>query len=597
MGYWEERAVQNAEKLDRYAQNQARLATRWFQRAMREMDSRITEFTRNYGEQEGVSLQRAKILLNDPALLDDTLEDYYRMVEASAEFPGAAHNLAKLAAARRISREEFLKLQLEMIQQELFQKVQGLTLETLARAFDEGYVRECFDWQRYQGAGGAVTRLSINQLIAAVSVNWSGKNYSQRLWSQRRSLARRVDRIITTGLAAGRSQKEMRRELEREMNAGSYEARRLIRTECAYVTGQAALKSYRENGTERYKFLAVLDLSTSEVCRALDGKVFPVEDARPGVNFPPLHPHCRSRTVPDCPDKAADQGNTRAARNPDGTVSRVPAGMDYPEWYKRYVTGTPDGELREACLEHIGRDSGQYGKYRAVLGRSCPPSLEEFQKLKYTRPEEWAELKASFRRASAATRARQIHEFVHGRGGREEFQADLDFIQSKDFAQKFKGISGGWLADRRVCNAAREVLIQNDGKGTESVILLDAKSGKIKNNQQIGYFGGKIKIPVQDVTDGCLILVHNHPNNTSFSVEDIISLNDTPEIRTILAVAHNGTVFSLSIGNGKRVASSQNGRYNDIKFEWQRTFRENNQDIHKTNQAISKKYGWDYEVK
>ncbi|HAR6195904.1 TPA: phage head morphogenesis protein, partial [Staphylococcus pseudintermedius] len=33
-------------------------------------------------------------------------------------------------------------------------------------------------------------------------------------------------------------------------------------------------------------------------CRHYDKKVFKVKDMVPGVNAPPMHPHCRSTTVP-----------------------------------------------------------------------------------------------------------------------------------------------------------------------------------------------------------------------------------------------------------------------------------------------------------
>nr|WP_225973858.1 minor capsid protein [Staphylococcus epidermidis] len=47
-----------------------------------------------------------------------------------------------------------------------------------------------------------------------------------------------------------------------------------------------------------YKYVAKKDKKTSKICHSLNGKVFKVKDMIPGVNAPPMHPWCRSTTVP-----------------------------------------------------------------------------------------------------------------------------------------------------------------------------------------------------------------------------------------------------------------------------------------------------------
>ena len=49
-----------------------------------------------------------------------------------------------------------------------------------------------------------------------------------------------------------------------------------------------------------------------------------------------------------------------------------------------------------------------------------------------------------------------------------------------------------------------------------------------------------------------LILYHNHPGGNSFSQSDISVLLTNPEIKEMVAVGHNGRVYSLRIGKGKR---------------------------------------------
>ncbi len=46
------------------------------------------------------------------------------------------------------------------------------------------------------------------------------------------------------------------------------------------------------------KYVAKIDSKTSKLCHSLNGKIFKVKDMIPGVNAPPMHPWCRSTTVP-----------------------------------------------------------------------------------------------------------------------------------------------------------------------------------------------------------------------------------------------------------------------------------------------------------
>ncbi|HBI0817491.1 TPA: minor capsid protein [Staphylococcus aureus] len=56
------------------------------------------------------------------------------------------------------------------------------------------------------------------------------------------------------------------------------------------------LKELGEDG--EYKYVAKIDSETSKLCHSLNGKIFKVKDMIPGVNAPPMHPWCRSTTVP-----------------------------------------------------------------------------------------------------------------------------------------------------------------------------------------------------------------------------------------------------------------------------------------------------------
>ena len=106
----------------------------------------------------------------------------------------------------------------------------------------------------------------------------------------------------------------------------------------AHVVEEARMDSYKASNVERFQFLATLDDRTSEQCAEMDLQIFDVKDAEVGVNVPPLHPSCRSITVPyiDRESYGLPEG-TRAARDRYGRNIEVPASMSYKEWKAKYL--------------------------------------------------------------------------------------------------------------------------------------------------------------------------------------------------------------------------------------------------------------------
>ena len=82
---------------------------------------------------------------------------------------------------------------------------------------------------------------------------------------------------------------------ERFSKVSKADIRRLVYTEGTYVANMAMMAPFEESGLyDEYEYVAVIDGSTSDVCRGLDGQKYKIADKMPGINFPPMHPRCRS---------------------------------------------------------------------------------------------------------------------------------------------------------------------------------------------------------------------------------------------------------------------------------------------------------------
>ena len=153
---------------------------------------------------------------------------------------------------------------------------------------------------------------------------WSGKNYSQALWENTDKLATLAKRELTMGFMNGSSVQKMAKEINDVMGKGRYAAERLVRTESSYFSNQGELASYREMGIQEYTFLG----GGCEICMELNGQSFPLDEAEPGLNLPPIHPNCK------CTIKA--KAKIDLFKDREG-VNPLESNPKFEEWKKKYV--------------------------------------------------------------------------------------------------------------------------------------------------------------------------------------------------------------------------------------------------------------------
>lgn len=245
---------------------------------------------------------------------------------AKLNAPAYGYRISRLQAARKAINTELDKLAV---------REEQVGMQRLVKAYDESYYKTMYD-ALPNVTGASVTPLSQDVIDQALQNRWKGENYSSRVWKNRDVLAKEARRSIDSGVASGKSIQQMTMELSDLMDVGAYAAARLIRTEVNRMHNDAALKSYRAMGIKEYTYLATLDARTCAVCGALDLKVFRVDEAKTGVNLPPMHPNDRCTIAPKIPRVVND--GSRTARNPEtGRNYKVPADMTYEQWREEIV--------------------------------------------------------------------------------------------------------------------------------------------------------------------------------------------------------------------------------------------------------------------
>jgi len=408
--YWEKRALERLLRIELIGDDYAGRIYRLYKNAFNELNGELSSLFDRYAEQGGLTPIEAAQYLREPVTRAQS--DALMKLIDSVEDPDAKRKLlARANSSQYAARMKRIQAMQESIRAECAKVAEqeiSAHQEAARRIGTESYYRTVFDFQ--QGAGAAIpfAGITIDEIDAVLARKWTGESYSARVWDNTSAMAQKLGEIVRTNVATGRPWERCVGELQEYMatpgQGGAYAAERLLRTETMHVYNEISAGASSSMGAKRYRFIAVLDLKTSELCRAHDGlkdpdtgKFYTYANRKPGVNFPPLHPWCRSTEAPYI-NADTLKGLTRPAKDPvTGKIVQVPATMTYEKWHKKYVEGKPEAELAEKMIKNTAGDRSQWEQYRGVLGKEAPKDLAAFQRMKYTDPAEWNGLKRSYR--------------------------------------------------------------------------------------------------------------------------------------------------------------------------------------------------------
>ena len=294
--YWAERARKDKLKVINTGEKGIDNLKRLLLLNLKDVEKQIKDFYDTYGDNPAEELsnknwQRYKKRLRDLAKANPQDKTLQKL---------AKQNIPKY----KIDRLRALELDLQM---QLTEATNGQAKGIYSTLEDVSKVSQASLASRMDKTLGLTfNAISSNKMKQILMSDWSGANWSERLWKDREKVGKKLTDVLQKGIPQGVSLQKMSREL-RDLTGESFNnAFRLIRTETSHIDGQVTLEGYKqagkELGLEYYEYDAFLDTRTSSICRELNGNRFKVSEAEVGVNYPPMHPNCRSTTQLVLPD-------------------------------------------------------------------------------------------------------------------------------------------------------------------------------------------------------------------------------------------------------------------------------------------------------
>lgn len=382
--------------------------------AAKEIESDIEALYQSFADQNNVSLAEARRIINNSDFLNVDFEEMAKhkvdidkdlkkkkdtlpgdlVAKMEKEHENYEKTLDGYTKKGQITHLELLHVEIDKKILDMYDENQVNIYELLAKQYENTYYKEVFNTQQCIGFGKDFIALNDNAIHTAILNQYLRKDFSDTIYKHRENLSKDLRENLTVGIIRGENLNKMAKRINKRMDVGLSNAKRLVRTETAYIFEQATKKAYEACDMEEYEYLSTLDYKTSDICKTLDGKVFKVKDAMPGKNYPPMHPNCRSTTVCHFEN---DKVTTRLARDTSGKSYEVPSDMQYKDWYKGL---SKDEKGNMALKVKIDKDKEvtkkQYNKYKEVL-KDGFPNVAEFNHIKYNDSKKYEAIKQQYR--------------------------------------------------------------------------------------------------------------------------------------------------------------------------------------------------------
>ncbi len=384
-----------------------------YKEAQKQIEGQIARWYQRFADNNGITLAQARQYLKGAALKEFQwdVQDYIKYGQDNALMGGWMKELENASAKYHISKLEALKIQTQQSLEVMFSKQMGTVTGAMGDIFESGYYHTAYELQKGFNIGWDIAGLDQSQIEKVLSKPWAvdGKNFSERIWTNKEKLISELHGELTQNIMLGADPQKAIDSLAKKMNTSKQNAGRLIMTEEAYFSSAAQRDCFNELDVEQYEIVATLDSHTSDICRSLDGKHFPMKDFQAGVTAPPFHVYCRSTTVPYFDEDFGDIGERAARDEETGKTYYIPDDMNYEDWKQTFVDG---GD--KSGFDVVDDGSALHYSHHKEPEPTPPPKKEYLTKKK---------LQAKI--------------------------ADAD-VQLEDLNLQFMAVSGGWSYDEAI---------------------------------------------------------------------------------------------------------------------------------------------------
>jgi len=288
--YWTQRGLIQTVRSEQQAQEGLLRIKAIYEQSLFNVQQEISNYYVKYSKQTGLAVDELTHILSGSEKADFLIKIQKRLKKLGFNYkdiynPNYVNQISRLTAIRQQLYWEIMQLA----------PVEGeIAKQTFMRVAQTSYISTLQDLGVNITFGYASTKVAKEMLKKP----FYNKLFSEYLWGHIDQFATRLQTTLGGALSMGQSYQKTIRQVQDQFGVAKRDSARVVLTESSFFYNQAKLQAYKEQGVEKYRYMATLDSRTSKICKKLNGKIFNLSEAEAGINYPPMHPYCRSYPEP-----------------------------------------------------------------------------------------------------------------------------------------------------------------------------------------------------------------------------------------------------------------------------------------------------------
>ncbi len=252
----------------------------------------------------GISLSAARRLLDADELAEFkwSVDEYAAKARQSGN--GKWFKELENASARvHISRLDAMKISMRNTLENVFGAENDLVTKLAGGTYRDAVRHTATDMEKLFKAEFNIGEIDDEKIQKLIRKPWTpdARTFSDRIWSKKNEMINALQEELTRGCIYGRSLDETIARMEKFVDAkfknAKYAARRIVVTESAYFRVLGTRDELERLGVKEFQVDLPVDAKTCEICREMNGRIFPMSEFAVGLNAPPFHPNCENGSI------------------------------------------------------------------------------------------------------------------------------------------------------------------------------------------------------------------------------------------------------------------------------------------------------------
>ena len=286
--YWADRSESTLIRAEQLGLEVEKRIKKQYQKSITRIEKESAETYGKYlGEEISYSEIQKKLTREELKQFRDSVNEYYELAKRD-DTKELIETIKELSTKTKITRLEALKDNIDIEIKALRANSNNELTNVLYNVGENVYKDVSKDLVENEiiDSFSKVSSAGVKKLVES--------SYSSKYIMNTDLINDKLSRILPKAFITGEGVKALTKEVVRELDIDYRKSQRIVRTEINRAANSVTLDRLKQNGVEKFIFIATLDNRTSDICREFNGKIFNVADGIQGVNIPALHPNCRS---------------------------------------------------------------------------------------------------------------------------------------------------------------------------------------------------------------------------------------------------------------------------------------------------------------